>query len=78
MSVKEAFRHSAFCRMDRGAENRVVVNDVLGSLNLYHCRHTRIGDVARRGISGGEKKRANIGLEIVADPSVLFLDEPTV
>jgi len=28
-------------------------------------------------VSGGEKKRTNIGMELVTDPSVLFLDEPT-
>lgn len=37
----------------------------------------QIGTELIRGISGGERKRTSIGMEIIADPSVLFLDEPT-
>ena len=46
-------------------------------LNLYDVRHSLIGDENTRGISGGQRKRVNIGIEMVADPAVLFLDEPT-
>ncbi|TSL61157.1 ATP-binding cassette sub-family G member 2 [Bagarius yarrelli] len=37
----------------------------------------QVGTQLIRGISGGERKRTNIGMELIIDPSVLFLDEPT-
>ena len=37
----------------------------------------QVGNEFIRGISGGERKRTNIGMELIMSPSVLFLDEPT-
>jgi ABC-type multidrug transport system ATPase subunit len=46
-------------------------------LGLEDCQRTRIGDVEQQGISGGQRKRVSIGMEMITDPSILFLDEPT-
>jgi ABC-type multidrug transport system ATPase subunit len=54
-----------------------IVDDVIDILGLRDIENSIIGDELNRGISGGQRKRVNIGIELVADPSVLFLDEPT-
>lgn len=53
------------------------VDDIIRVLNLDKARKTIIGDVFHRGVSGGERKRVNIGLELLPDPSLVLLDEPT-
>ena len=53
------------------------VQDVLSRLGLTYCANTRIGGVALKGLSGGERKRTSIGYELITDPAVLLLDEPT-
>ncbi len=44
---------------------------------LFHVEHSIIGDQLSRGISGGQRKRVNIGIELAAAPLALFADEPT-
>jgi ABC-type multidrug transport system ATPase subunit len=53
------------------------VNLTIKNLGLEKCRNTWIGDTRIRGVSGGEKKRTSIGLELLINPSIIFLDEPT-
>jgi energy-coupling factor transporter ATP-binding protein EcfA2 len=53
------------------------VNEIISSLGMVHVANSVIGNEEERGISGGQRKRVNIGMELVAEPSVLFLDEPT-
>lgn len=50
---------------------------MIDELRLRKCQHTQIGGVLIKGISGGEKKRTTIGIELLTDPNLLFLDEPT-
>jgi ABC transport system ATP-binding/permease protein len=54
------------------------VERVLGELGIQHIAGNRIGDALRRGISGGQRKRVNLGQELMTRSTrVLFLDEPT-
>ena len=80
LTVKEILTTYAWLRQPAGATQRQiesVVRDVIHVLDLRRVRHSVVGDEAKRGISGGQRKRVNVGMEMVADPSVLFLDEPT-
>lgn len=58
-------------------EKENLVTNVINELGLVKTRDTIIGDERVRGVSGGERKRANIAVQLLADPAVLFLDEPT-
>ena len=44
---------------------------------MLECANSKIGNNLIRGISGGEKKRTSIGVELLTNPSLIFLDEPT-
>ena len=59
------------------ADKIALVFEVMEKLGIGSLRNTRIGDVGKRGISGGEMRRVSIGLELVALPDILMLDEPT-
>ncbi|MEM9326185.1 MAG: ATP-binding cassette domain-containing protein [Bacteroidota bacterium] len=54
-----------------------LVDKVLGSLGLRSTRNLKVGNPLQKTISGGQRKRLNIGLELLREPSVLFVDEPT-
>jgi len=46
-------------------------------LKLDHRADTIVGDAITRGVSGGERRRVTIGVELVKRTRVLYLDEPT-
>lgn len=52
-------------------------NALLDTLGLLEIKDLRVGDVLNKTISGGQRKRLNIALELIRTPSVLFVDEPT-
>ena len=54
-----------------------LVLKLLNSLGLAETKDLKVGSPLEKTISGGQRKRLNIGLELIREPSVLFVDEPT-
>jgi ABC-type multidrug transport system ATPase subunit len=80
LTVRETLLFSANLRLPESvtrAERHVIVDKTLEELGINHIAHSRIGGNGVRGISGGEKRRVSIGIELVTSPSILLLDEPT-
>ncbi|KAL1558512.1 ABC transporter G member 28, variant 2 [Salvia divinorum] len=80
LTVEENLWFGARCRLAADLEKFekvLVVERVIESLGLQHIRDSLVGTVEKRGISGGQRKRVNVGLEMVMEPSLLILDEPT-
>ncbi|KAF2031046.1 P-loop containing nucleoside triphosphate hydrolase protein [Setomelanomma holmii] len=59
------------------AERKQLVEEVILELSLKEAADTRIGNHAHKGCSGGEKRRTSIGVQLLSNPSLLWLDEPT-
>ena len=79
-TTREALEFSAKLRLPSSvsaADRAALVDDIIASLGLTNVQNTMVGSNLVRGLSGGEKKRVSIGVELVSSPSVLFLDEPT-
>ncbi len=55
----------------------MLVLKTLDDLGLTETRELKVGSPLRKTISGGQRKRLNIGLELLREPAVLFVDEPT-
>uniref|UniRef100_A0A8C6X6M9 Broad substrate specificity ATP-binding cassette transporter ABCG2 n=1 Tax=Naja naja TaxID=35670 RepID=A0A8C6X6M9_NAJNA len=70
LTVRENFQFSAALRLPKTVK-------IIKELGLTKVADSKVGTQFIRGISGGERKRTNIGMELITDPAILFLDEPT-
>uniref|UniRef100_A0A8C6K9U6 ATP-binding cassette, sub-family G (WHITE), member 2a n=1 Tax=Nothobranchius furzeri TaxID=105023 RepID=A0A8C6K9U6_NOTFU len=80
LTVRENLTFSAALRLPSSIsqqEKDQKVNKLIQELGLGRVADSKVGTQLIRGISGGERKRTNIGMELIIDPPVLFLDEPT-
>ncbi len=79
LSVRDNLYYSARLSL-RDATSRELderVDSTLRRLGLWEVRNLRVGSLLDKTISGGQRKRLNIALELVREPLVLFVDEPT-
>lgn len=77
---REAIRFSAKLRLPRSTKESQLdklTEKMLSELGLTACADTIIGGALIKGISGGERKRTSVGVELVTRPALVFLDEPT-
>ena len=80
LTVYENILHSAKIRLPRTwskSDIETHVNAVIDCLELSHVRDSLVGSVGKPVISGGQRKRVSIGMELAAAPMAIFLDEPT-
>lgn len=80
LTVYEVLQYHARLRLPMNSSKTFIkrrVRRILMQLGLLDCAMTRIGNDITKGISGGEKRRLSIGLELLVDVSICFFDEPT-
>ena len=72
------YYNAKLCFSDYSREEIIQsVEKILADLDLQEIKHLKVGNPLNKFISGGQRKRLNIGLELLREPYVLFVDEPT-
>ncbi len=72
------FYNAKLCFGQKGKEEITeMVEEMLSILGLSETRNLKVGNPLDKTISGGQRKRLNIALELIREPAVLFVDEPT-
>ena len=79
LTVYQNLYYAAKLCFDSASERELddLVNKTLNALGLHERKDLKVGNPLQKTISGGQRKRLNIGLELLREPSVMFVDEPT-
>ena len=78
MTVRECLEFAAKLKIKGTHQAKMQrVDEIVKELRLNKCQNTKIGGPLIKGVSGGERKRTSIGVELITDPNLIFLDEPT-
>lgn len=77
LTVEQSLKFSADFKLPSKSNKKNLIKEVIKILRLEKCKKSRVGGGLSRGISGGEQRRTLIGMELVENPAILFLDEPT-
>ncbi|KAF9272699.1 hypothetical protein BGZ68_002156 [Mortierella alpina] len=80
LTVRETLRYAAELGMAKSLtkfEKWAKVDEIIDLIGLRECMDVLVGDDDTSGISGGQRRRVSVGLQLVYEPACLFLDEPT-
>ncbi|SCU86089.1 LADA_0D12200g1_1 [Lachancea dasiensis] len=78
LTCRETLQYASDLKLELNKEERQqLVEELIAELGLRDCSETLVGSPHRPGLSGGEKRRLSIGVQMISNPSLLFLDEPT-
>ena len=74
MTVRETLRYAAYLRVPNKTteERNAIADETLSLLRLDDCADTIVGDEDNRGISGGQKRRVSVAIDIIHRPAVIF------
>ena len=77
LTVKESLEYAALLRLPEDMDRHEKLKrcrEVAEELGIDKCYNTVVGGITRPGISGGEKKRLSIAIELISRPTLLILD----
>jgi ABC-type multidrug transport system ATPase subunit len=80
LTVRETIRYSAQLQLPSSmssAQKNEMVEQTIAEMGLRTCADTKVGNWHLRGLSGGERRRLSIAVEVLTRPRLMYLDEPT-